>query len=434
MILGQQTSGDKNSDPKGYLMIKFPSQHIQYVPPEQLLLCVKNPRTHSEAQHAQLADSIERFGFLNPVLVDSEWRIVAGHARIHVAKVLKLKEIPIIVVDHLSEAEKLAYMLADNQIATLASWDDPKLYEILAGLDEDLRKAAGFNEQEFEQLAADLEEELGKTDEDEVPKTAPFAVSAPDDLWILGNHRVLCGDATVIAAIEHVMGGDRAAMTFTDPPYNVAYEQRTKTSGPRSITNDNLGVAFEPFLYDACVNILSVTNGAVYICMASAELHHLYTAFTRAGGHWSTFLIWSKDHFTLGRADFQRAYEPILYGWPRGKEHYWCGARNQGDVWQVPRPRSNKLHPTAKPIALVERAIANSSRAGDIVLDPFAGSGSVVISCQRTRRHARVIELEPTFVDVIIRRWQEFTGKTAVLEGQGKTFAEMADARLRKAA
>ena len=414
--------------------MKFPAQHIQHVPPERLIPCDKNPRTHSEAQHAQLADSIERFGLLNPLLVDSEWRILAGHARWHVAQILQLQEIPVIVVDHLNEDEKLAYMLADNQLATLAGWDDPKLYEILAALNEDLRKAAGFDKQEFEQLAADLTEELGKTDEDAVPETAEVAVSIPGDLWKLGNHRVLCGDATAMTAIEQVMAGERAEMTFTDPPYNVNYEQRSKTSGRRRIANDNLGAGFEPFLYDACVNILAVTKGAVYICMASAELHTLHSAFTRADGHWSTFLIWSKDQFTLGRSDYQRAYEPILYGWKRDGEHFWCGARNQSDVWQVARPRLNKLHPTAKPIELIERAIANSSRAGGIVLDPFAGSGSVLIACQRTRRHARVIELEPTYIDVIIRRWQDFTGRTAVLEGQGETFAEVANARLRTAA
>jgi DNA modification methylase len=416
------------------MMMNFPTQHIQNVPPERLIPCDQNPRTHSEAQYAQLADSIERFGFVNPPLVDSEWRILAGHARWHVAQVLKMKEIPVIVVDHLNEAEKLAYMLADNRLPTLAEWDDPKLYEVLAALDEDLRKAAGFNMQEFEQLAADLTEELGKTDVDSVPETLVVAVSVPGDLWVLGNHRVLCGDATTITAIERVMAGERAEMAFTDPPYNVNYEQRSKTTGRRRIANDNLGAGFEPFLFDACANILAVTKGAVYICMASAELHTLYSAFTRAGGHWSTFLIWNKDQFTLGRSDFQRAYEVILYGWQRGGEHFWCGARNQSDVWQVARPRLNKLHPTAKPIELIERAIANSSRPGDIVLDPFAGSGSVLIACQRTRRHARVIELEPTYIDVIIRRWQEFTGKTAVLEGTGETFAEVADARLRKAA
>jgi DNA modification methylase len=416
------------------MVTKFPTQHIQYVPPERLVPCDQNPRTHSEAQHAQLADSIERFGLLNPLLVDSEWRILAGHARWHVAQVLQLQEIPVIVVDHLNEDEKLAYMLADNQLATLAGWDDPKLYEILATLNEDLRKAAGFNKQEFEQLAADLTEELGKTDEDAVPETSEVAVSVPGDLWTLGNHRVLCGDATAMTAIEQVMAGERAEMSFTDPPYNVNYEQRSKATGRRRIANDNLGAGFEPFLYDACENILAATKGAVYICMASAELHTLYSAFTRADGHWSTFIIWSKDQFTLGRSDYHRAFEVILYGWKRDGEHFWCGARDQGDVWQVPRPRLNRLHPTAKPIELIERAIANSSRPGDIVLDPFAGSGSVLIACQRTRRHARLIELEPTYIDVTIRRWQEFTGRTAVLEGTGETFAEVADARLRRAA
>jgi DNA modification methylase len=235
-----------------------------------------------------------------------------------------------------------------------------------------------------------------------------------------------------LATIEQIMGGGQAAMCFTDPPYNVNYEQGTTTAGPRRLTNDNLGDRFEPFLYEACVNILQVTNGAIYVCMASAELHTLYSAFTRAGGYWSTFIIWSKDRFTLGRSDYQRQFEPILYGWKRGGPHFWVGARNQGDVWQVQKPRVNDLHPTMKPIELIERAIVNSSRRGDIVLDPFAGSGSTLIACQKTGRFARVIELEPIYVDVIVRRWEEFTGKWALL--QGRTFTQVADERLRKAA
>jgi DNA modification methylase len=228
------------------------------------------------------------------------------------------------------------------------------------------------------------------------------------------------------------MAGAQAAMCFTDPPYNVNLEQRTMTGGIRRITNDNLGDGFEPFLYHACVNILQVTRGAVYVCMASAELHTLYSAFTRAGGHWSTFIIASKDRFTFGRSDYQRQYEAILYGWKQGGKHFWAGARNQGDVWQVQKPRVNDLHPTMKPIELIERAIVNSSRHGDLVLDPFAGAGSVLIACQKTGRHARVIEMEPTYVDVIVRRWEEFTGKWALL--QGRTFTQVADERLRKAA
>jgi DNA modification methylase len=323
-------------------------------------------------------------------------------------------------------------MVADNQLALNADWDQPNLHAILAALDRDLREAAGFDEQQFRELTAKLAEDLGKGDEDAVPERTEVAVSAPGDLWELGPHWLLCGNSASITALEQVMAGEQAAMCFTDPPYNVNYQQRTTTAGPRRITNDNLGDGFEEFLYDACVNILKVTNGAVYVCMASAELHTLYSAFTRAGGHWSTFVIWSKDRFTLGRSDYQRQFEAILYGWKREGPHFWAGARNQGDVWQVQKPRVNDLHPTMKPVELIERAIVNSSRYGDVVLDPFAGSGSSLIACQKTGRHARVIEMEPTYVDVIIRRWEEFTGKRALL--QGRTFTQVADERLRKAA
>jgi DNA modification methylase len=180
------------------------------------------------------------------------------------------------------------------------------------------------------------------------------------------------------------------------------------------------------------VNILRVTNGAVYVCMASADLHTLYSAFTRAGGHWSTFLIWFKDRFTLGRSDYHHQFEPILYGWKEGGEHFWAGGRKQGNVWPAQKPRVNALHPTMKPVELIERAILNSSRYGDIVLDPFAGAGSTLIACQKTGRHARVIELEPTYVDVIIQRWQEYSGRLASL--QGRSFVEVAADRLPKAA
>ena len=204
---------------------------------------------------------------------------------------------------------------------------------------------------------------------------------------------------------------------FTDPPYNVNYGQRAD----RLITNDNLGDGFASFLLQACVNLLEVTQGAVYICMSSSELHTLYQAFTGAGGHWSTFVIWAKNTFTLGRSDYQRQYEPILYGWKQGADHYWCGDRDQGDVWLVDKPFHNDLHPTMKPVELVERAVRNSCRTGGIVLDPFAGSGSTLIACQNSGRRARLLEVEPKYVDVIVRRWQQFTGKPAVREGDGRT-------------
>jgi DNA modification methylase len=190
------------------------------------------------------------------------------------------------------------------------------------------------------------------------------------------------------------------------------------------IMNDNLGGEFEKFLYDACVNMLSVCKGAVYVCMSSSELHTLQKAFTEAGGKWSTFIIWAKNHFTMGRADYQRQYEPILYGWKQGIDHFWCGARDQGDVWFVKKPIKNDLHPTMKPVELVERAVSNSSKSRDIVLDCFGGSGTTLIACEKLGRQARMIELDPKYCDVIVKRWEEFTGHSAILESDGQSFGE----------
>jgi DNA modification methylase len=273
--------------------------------------------------------------------------------------------------------------------------------------------------------------------EDEVPEPPDEPVSKPGDLWVLGDHRLLCGDATVLADVERVLGGQLADMTFCDPPYNVDYANspKDKLRGKhRPILNDSLGSRFEAFLYDACVNILSVTKGAVYVCMSSSELHTLQRAFIAAGGRWSTFVIWAKNTFTLGRADYQRQYEPILYGWKDGADHYWCGARDQGDVWFFDKPVRNDLHPTMKPVALVQRAIRNSSKTRDIVLDPFGGSGSTLIACEKSGRQARLVELDPKYVDTIILRWQEFTGGTATLDGDGRGYEEIAAGRVSVAA
>jgi DNA modification methylase len=235
-----------------------------------------------------------------------------------------------------------------------------------------------------------------------------------------------------LADVERVLCAQLADMTFCDPPYNVDYANtpKDKLRGKhRPILNDNLGGGFETFLHDACTNILSVTKGACYICMSSSELHTLQRAFATAGGKWSTFVIWAKSTFTLGRADYQRQYEPILYGWKDGSDHYWCGARDQGDVWFFDKPVKNDLHPTMKPVALVERAIRNSSKTRDIVLDPFGGSGSTLIACEKTGRQARLIELDPKYVDTILLRWQDFSGGTATLEGDGRSHEEIAAGR-----
>ncbi len=248
------------------------------------------------------------------------------------------------------------------------------------------------------------------------------------DLWLLGRHKLLCGDATERASIERVLDAALADMVFTDPPYNVSYGSTPRRQGERRAApmhNDSLGADFPQFLRSACTNMLTVTKGGLYICMASAELHTLHRAFVDAGGHWSTFIVWAKNHFTLGRADYQRQYEPILYGWREGTDHYWCGARDQGDVWFIDKPRKNDLHPTMKPVALVERAIRNSSKSRDIVLDPFGGSGTTLIACEKAGRSARLVELDPKYVDVICRRWQNWTGETAMLEGDGRAFEQV---------
>jgi DNA modification methylase len=411
------------------------ADRIELWPIDQLRPYERNPRTHSEAQVDQIAASMVEFGWTNPVLVDEQGGILAGHGRLLAARKLDLAQVPVIRFEHLSEAQKRAYILADNQLALQAGWDDALLSEELAWLrderfDLDL---VGFDATELERLLALADGEAGSEDaDDEVPEPPEDPVSRPGDLWSLGNHRLLCGDATVLADVERVLGGQLADMTFCDPPYNVDYANspKDKLRGKhRPILNDSLGSGFEAFLLDACTNVLSVTKGACYICMSSSELHTLQRAFTAAGGKWSTFVIWAKNTFTLGRADYQRQYEPILYGWKEGSDHYWCGARDQGDVWFFDKPAKNDLHPTMKPVALVERAIRNSSKSRDIVLDPFGGSGSTLIACEKTGRQARLVELDPKYVDTIVLRWQEFSGGAAVLDGDERSYEEIAAGR-----
>jgi DNA modification methylase len=376
-------------------------------------------------QVAQIAGSIAEFGFVNPVLVGDDGVIVAGHGRILAARKLGLAEAPVIVLAHLTPTQRRALMIADNRIAENAGWDDEMLAAELSALqDEDIDLALlGFDDEDLDRLLAENGDEEEAADE--VPELPSEPVSRPGDLWICGEHRVYCGDATVLADVEAVLGGELADMCFTDPPYNVNYansEKDKKKGKSRPILNDALGSEFGAMLYDACVNILTTTKGAVYVCMACAELDTLQKAFRDAGGHWSTFVIWAKNTFTLGRADYQRQYEPILYGWKEGTDHFWCGARDQGDVWFVDKPTKNDLHPTMKPIELVERAIRNSSKSRDVVLDLFGGSGSTMIAAERCGRRARLVELDPKYVDVIVQRWQALTGGSAVHSATGKPF------------
>ena len=409
-------------------------------PVEKLIPFARNARTHSDAQVAQIAASIAEFGWTSPILTGGDGILIAGHARLLAARQLGMTEVPVIVLDHLSETQRRALVLVDNQLPLNAGWNEEMLRVELQTLSVDgfNLDLVGFSDAELERLLVEPgSANEGLTDDDATPEVPESPVTVPGDVWLLGEHRLLCGSATVMTDVEKVLAGGLADMVFTDPPYNVNYGATVKGKLPgtsRKIANDNLGDDFEPFLRDACSNILAVTKGAIYICMSSSELHTLEKAFREAGGHWSTFVIWAKNTFTLGRSDYQRQYEPILYGWKEGTSHFWCGARDQGDVWFIKKPHVNDLHPTTKPVELVERAICNSSKTRDTVLDPFGGSGSTLIACEKTGRQARLIELEPKYVDVVCRRFQEFSGKPATLESDGRTFADVAAERLGVAA
>lgn len=408
---------------------------VEWRDPTSLIPYINNAKIHPPEQIAKIAASIAEFGFDQPIVVDDQGIIIKGHGRLAASLLLGLKRVPVVVRTDLTPSEVKAARLADNKTAE-SPWDEELLRLELAALQEHAYDLAltGFSDGELKALLAEPESEsaAGLTDEDAIPEAPENAVTVSGDVWILGEHRLVCGDATQIEAIEKVLAGSLADMAFCDPPYNVNYGATSKDRPQgkrRKIANDDLGQHFEQFLRDTCVNIVAVTKGAIYICMSSSELHTLRKAFGEAGGHWSTFVIWAKNTFTLGRSDYQRQYEPILYGWKEGIDHFWCGARDQGDVWFIKKPHVNDLHPTMKPVELVERAIRNSSKGRDIVLDPFGGSGTTLIACQRAGRQARVIELDPKYCDVIIRRYQEFSGKEATLNGDGRSFDEVAGER-----
>jgi len=413
-------------------MSSWLADKIEPWPTTRLIPYARNARTHSPEQVAQIAASIAEFGFTNPILAGSDGVIVAGHGRLAAAQKLGLATVPVVVLDHLSPTQRRALIIADNRIAENAGWDEALLRIEMADLqdaDFDL-SLTGFDADALAELmAGDEPQGEGQTDDDAVPDVAETPVSRPGDVWLLDGHRLLCGDSTVAESYDRVLDGEPVDMVFTDPPYNVNYANSAKDKmrgKDRAILNDNLGDGFYDFLLAALTPTVRHCRGGIYVAMSSSELDVLQAAFRAAGGKWSTFIIWAKNTFTLGRADYQRQYEPILYGWPEGAQRHWCGDRDQGDVWNIKKPQKNDLHPTMKPVELVERAIRNSSRPGTVVLDPFGGSGTTLIAAEKSGRLARLIELDPKYADVIVRRWQDWTGKQATREADGVAFDQAA--------
>ena len=402
---------------------------IQYMSPNDLVEYSKNPRKNNDVIDKMCA-AIREFGFRIPIVAKSDGSVVDGHLRLKAASQLGLEKVPVVFADDLSDAQIKAFRLLANKSANWAEWDDDLLkteFEELRELNFDL-ELTGFDLDEINKNYLEiLENDNNEDDEiaEDFNETTPM-ISKLGDLWILGDHKLLCGDSTDCENYKTLLENELADITVTDPPYNVDYDQ----DGRNKILNDNLGAEFREFLSKVCSNILNNTRGAIYMFMSISEIGKLKEEFEKAGGHWSTFIIWAKNHFALGRSDYQRQYEPILYGWrtvrcqKEGNTRHWCGDRNQSDVWFNDKPTSNKVHPTMKPVGLIERAILNSSKRGDIVLDPFGGSGSTLIASENLGRKCRMIELDPKYVDVIIKRFQEKTGKKAVHAITQKAFGE----------
>jgi len=409
---------------------------LHHWPLERLVEYASNPR-QNDAVIDRMVAAIEEFGFRIPIVATSDGTVVDGHLRLKAARKLKLETVPVVLADELTPAQIKAFRLLANQSSMWAEWDDELLkqeLEDLIDLDYDLA-LTGFDALDLERLL-EQEDALGLsslTSQEEAPLVSPERpITQPNDLWILGTHRLLCGDMLHAAQVETLLQGVPADMALTDPPYNVNYGRSLKAnwrvkSGKQKrqeIFNDNLKEEFEVFLMRACRTLLKVTKGAVYISMAYTEMPALIKSFQRAGGHYSTSIIWVKNHFALGQADYHNQYEPILYGWKEGHDHYWCGSRTESNVWHIAKAASNPLHPTQKPVALMERALVNSSQKGHIVFDPFGGSGSTLIACEKLNRQCRMIEIDPHYCDVIIKRWQDYSGKQALHGTSGQPFPQ----------
>ena len=395
-----------------------------------LIPYARNSRTHSDAQVAQIAASIREFGFTNPVLVDGSNGVIAGHGRILAARKLGMDNVPVIELAHLSEAQKRAYVIADNKLALNAGWDDEMLrLEISdltdAGFDVSL---LGFSDEELALM--DPEQVEGLTDEDAVPDVPEVPVTVLGDVWLLGKHRLMCGDSTSIDAVEALTGGG-VDMWLTDPPYNVAYTGKTKDA--LKIKNDSMAdEEFRQFLRDSYVAADAVMKaGAVfYIWHADSEGYNFRGAARDAGWTVRQCLVWEKQTLVMGRQDYHWKHEPCLYGWKEGAGHLWASDRKQTTLLKFDRPTRSGEHPTMKPVALFEYQMLNNTKGGDKVLDSFGGSGTTMIAAEKNGRVACLMELDPKYCDVIVKRWQEFTGKQAALESDGRGFDQLASARI----
>jgi DNA modification methylase len=397
------------------------AKQIKWEAVDKLIPYAKNARTHSDEQVAQIAGSIKEFGFNNPILVDKDNSVIAGHGRLMAARKLGMDKVPVVELQHLTESQRKAYVLADNRIALNSGWDTSMLSLELQDLKDDIDLSLlGFDPDELDALLNPIEETEGLTDEDAVPETPVEPKTKLGDIYILGNHRLMCGDSTSIDDVDKLMDGQKADMVFTDPPYGVSYTGGHNQKKREGIIADTLqGNDLTDLFADAllCATMVTKDHSAFYIWYANGKAVETFASFSKLPLKVRAVLCWYKVKSGLGAfmSQYIPNYEPCIYAYKDGCSPQWFGASDEKTVWELKKEAKNEYHPTQKPIELPERAIKNSSKSSDLVLDLFGGSGSTLIACEKIGRLARVMELDPKYCDVIVKRWEDFTGKKAVL-------------------
>jgi len=415
--------------------IEWPADRVERRPVSGLVPYARNARTHSPEQVAQIAASIREWGWTVPVLVDETGGIIAGHGRVLAAQKLGIAEIPVMVAAGWTEAQKRAYVLADNKLALNAGWDN----ELLKVELQDLQSLGfevpliGFGEDELAALLAD--KSSGLTDPDEVPEAPVEPVAVLGDVWLLGKHRLVCGDSTTTESVAAALGGVEPHLMVTDPPYGVEYDASWReragmnkgTAASGKVLNDDRADWREAWAL--------FPGDVAYVWHAGLFAGTVADSLAAAGFEVRSQIVWAKSQLVIGRGHYHPQHEPCWYSVRKGKTGHWAGDRKQTTLWQIPKPQKSETgHSTQKPVECMARPIRNNSSPGQAVYEPFSGSGTTIIAGEMEGRSVHAIELNPAYVDVGVERWQAFTGKTATLEGDGRTFAEIKEGRLAKAA
>lgn len=384
---------------------------MKLVPIDRLVPYINNARTHSPEQINKLRSSLREFGFINPVIIDRDYGVIAGHGRILAAKEEGITEVPCVFADYLTEAQKKAYIIADNRMAMDAGWDEELLRVEIEALQAEAFDVSltGFDPNEIDDLFKEnLKVGLHDDDFDIEAELKKPTFTKAGDVWTLGRHRLVCGDSTKKETYDILMDGKKANLVLTDPPYNVNYEG---TAG--KIKNDHMANdAFYQFLLDAFTNMEAVMadDASIYVFHADTEGLNFRRAFADAGFYLSGCCIWKKNSLVLGRSLYQWIHEPVLFGWKKSGKHVWYAGRKETTVWEYDKPKKNADHPTMKPIALLAYPIMNSSMSNAVVLDPFGGSGSTLIACEQSERTCYTVELDEKYCDVIVKRYIEQVG------------------------